>query len=156
MNRVLKLHAQMEGKPFGKQLFSRAVARMAPYFKTIRPTVEELRHNYIKVSMKKRKSVTNHLQSVHAIAMCNLCEFAGGIAMEASIPKHRRWIPRGMEVKYLKIAKTDLTATCDLEGTDWENCEAVPCYVSVKDTNGVEVMSAIIDMKVSEKPPKKS
>ena len=154
MNYVLKLHKKLMAYPFGKQLFSRGVARMAPYFTTIKPTIEEIRPNYIHVSMKKRRSVQNHLKTVHAIAMCNLCEFAGGICMEASIPKHRRWIPVGMQVKYLKKAKTDLYAICDLGTPDWDNIDLQICDIKVKDKNDEVVMSALIEMKVSDKPKK--
>ena len=118
MNYVLKFQNQLAKLPFGRVLFSNLIARKAPYFTTINPRVEELRHNYIKVSLRKRPAVHNHLKTVHAIASCNLCEFAAGICMESSIPKHRRWIPIGMTVQYLKKAKTDLTAECDLSMTD--------------------------------------
>ena len=154
MNRILKLQSQLAGKPFGNKIFSYLLARFAPYFLTINPKVEELRPNYHRASMKKRRKVHNHLKTVHAIAMCNLCEFTAGICMEASIPNHRRWIPKGMEIAYLKKAKTHLTATCDLSATDWETCEEVPCVVSVQDTDGVEVVKATIYMKVSDKPKK--
>ncbi len=113
-----------------------------------------MRPNYMKASMKKRRSVHNHLKTVHAIAMCNLCEFTGGILMEASIPKHRRWIPAAMTVNYVKKAMTDLTATCDLSWVEWDTCDEVICQVSVRDTNDVEVMNAAITMKVSDKPKK--
>lgn len=152
MNRVLSLYNKLESKPYGKQIYSGMVARMAPYFTTIRPKVEEIRPNYIKVSMKKRRAVHNHLKTVHAIASCNLCEFAAGLCMEASIPSHRRWIPMGMEVAYVKKAKTHLTAICDLSSIDWENCDHALCEVSVKDLNEVEVVRATIKMKVSDKP----
>jgi len=125
MNRVLKLQDKLSKFPFGKLIFSKAVARMAPYFTTINPKIEELKHNYIRVSMKKKRKVHNHIKTVHAIAICNLCEFAAGICMESSIPKSRRWIPAGMKVSYLKKAKTDLTAECDLSFVDWENCDKV-------------------------------
>ena len=141
----------MQKFPFGQQIFSYAIARNAPYFLTIKPRIEELRHNFIKVSMKKRPAVHNHIKSVHAIAACNLCEFAAGLLMEASIPKHRRWIPAGMNVAYQKIALTDLTATCDLSNVDWENAKEVQCEVSVLDKNDVEVVKATIFMHVSNK-----
>ena len=152
MNRVLKLQAQLKNIPFGKIIFSKIVARFAPYFTTINPMIEELRPNYLKASMKKKRSVYNHLKTVHAIAMCNLCEFAGGICMEASIPKHRRWIPIGMDVKYLKKAQTNLTAICDLNHVDWNNCTEVICDIEVKDKNEITVCHALITMKVSDKP----
>ncbi len=155
MNRVLKLQEKLSKFPMGKTIFSRVVANMAPYFNTIRPRIEELRPNFIKVSMKKRRAVHNHLKTVHAIASCNLCEFAAGICMEASIPKHRRWIPVGMQVSYIKKAKTNLSATCDLSAVDWDTCEEVICDVSVRDTDNVEVVRALITMKVSDRPARK-
>ncbi len=151
MNRVLQLQTKLKAKPFGMAIFSRILARMAPYFKTIKPRVIELRPNYMKASMQKRRAVHNHLKTVHAIASCNLCEFTAGICMEASIPKHRRWIPVGMEVAYLKKANTDLTAVCDLSDVNWDTCDHVKCDVSVKDTEGIEVVKAVITMKVSDK-----
>lgn len=152
MNRVLKLKAQFDKYPFGRKLFSIVVARMAPYFSTIKPTIVELKPNYIKVSMRKRKAVHNHLKTVHAIAMCNLCEFAAGICMEASLPKHLRWIPVGMQVSYLAKAKTDLYAVCDLGEPQWANISSQLCEVSVRDKSHMEVVKAVIEMKVSERP----
>ena len=152
MNRLLQIQKKFQKYPMGQTLFSKVAARMAPYFTTIKPYVQELRHNYSEITMKKRRSVHNHLKTVHAIAMCNLCEFAAGMCMEASIPKHRRWIPQGMEVKYLKKAKTDLRAVCDLGDPDWNSIDNLVCHVSVRDTSDVEVMIADIDMKVSDKP----
>jgi len=152
MNRILKLQEKLKKVPFGNYIFSGFLARFAPYFTTIKPQVIELRPNYMKASMKKRPAVHNHLKTVHAIAMCNLCEFTGGILMEASIPKHRRWIPVGMTVNYVAKAKTDLTATCDLTWVDWETCDEVICQVSVRDNSDIEVMNAAITMKVSDKP----
>lgn len=149
MNYVIKLHQKLLKYPFGKSIFSKIVANKAPYFNSIKPRVEELRTNYIAVHMEKRRAVHNHLKTVHAIAMCNLCEFAAGICMEASIPKHIRWIPRGMSVQYLKKAKTDLIGICDLGTPNWDKIDHVICHVSVKDINGLEVMTADIDMKVS-------
>lgn len=154
MNRILSTQEKLKKVPFGNAIFSGILARFAPYFTTIKPKVVELRPNYMKASMKKRRAVHNHLKTVHAIAMCNLCEFTGGILMEASIPSHRRWIPVGMTVNYVAKAKTDLTATCDLSHVEWDTCDEVICNVSVRDTSDVEVMNAAITMKVSDKPKK--
>ncbi len=151
MNRVLKLQQKLQKYPFGKRIFSRLLAGFAPYFKTIKPEVVELRPNYMKSRMRKRKAVHNHLKTVHAIASCNLCEFTAGICMEASIPAHRRWIPVGMTVEYLHKAKTDLTAEVDLSDVDWDTTEQVDCVVEVRDTEGLVAVKAVIAMKVSDK-----
>ncbi|MEM7299031.1 MAG: DUF4442 domain-containing protein, partial [Bacteroidota bacterium] len=73
------------------------------------------------------------------------------MATESSIPKHRRWIPKGMSVNYLKKATTDLKAVCDLANADWSSSE-VDCLISVFDLQNVEVMNATIKLKVTDKP----
>ena len=151
MNRVIKLFNKVSQYPFGKRFFSYQVANKAPYFKSIKPIIEEIRPGFASVSMRFRKSVHNHLGTVHAIAMCNMCELAMGMAAESCIPAHRRWIPMGMQVNYVKKATTDLLAICDLSTANWEDSE-VPCFVSVRNTNDVEVMNATITLKVTNKP----
>lgn len=153
MNKVLNTYNKVKKYPFGKKIFSYMVSSKAPYFKSISPQIEELKPNFIKVNMRKRSAIHNHLKTVHAIAMCNLCEYSMGICAEVSIPSHRRWIPMGMEVAYLKKATTNLTATCDLSDADWEQSD-VPCFVSVKNTEGVEVMTATITLRITDKPIK--
>ncbi|MEM7572639.1 MAG: hotdog fold domain-containing protein [Bacteroidota bacterium] len=151
MNRILRLQQKLANKPFGNRIFSYLLARSAPYFLSIRPRVEELRPNYVRARMRKRWAVHNHIKTVHAIACCNLCEFVAGICMEVSIPRHRRWIPAGMEVAYLKKTRTDLTASVDLSEVDWDNCKEVICKVAILDKEGDECVKALIRMKVSDK-----
>ena len=151
MINVLKTYNNLKDKPFGKWMFSKAVSWTAPYFRTVNPTVIELRDKYGKVKMKKRWSVTNHIGTVHAIAMCNLAEYVAGMTIEASIPKHLRWIPAGMEVKYLKKAETNLTASCTLEIDDWDKVRDCIIHVPVLDDNGQTVFTADINMYVSKR-----
>lgn len=123
----------------------------APYFASIKPRFVTLRPGYCKVQLKKRRAVTNHLKSVHAIAMCNLSELAAGSMLEASIPKHMRWIPKEMTVSYLKMAKTDLKASCEISTDTLTMPQELPITVNVTDTQGVEVFRAVINMYLTEK-----
>jgi hypothetical protein len=41
---------------------------------------------------------------VHAIALCNLAEFTGGLMTDVSIPRRCAGFPKGMTVEYLKKA----------------------------------------------------
>jgi acyl-coenzyme A thioesterase PaaI-like protein len=86
----------------GRWLFSRLVCWRAPYFATIRPTVESLQAGRCVVRLRDRRRVRNHLGTVHAIALCNAAELAGGLATDAAMPPQLRWIPKGMQVRYLK------------------------------------------------------
>jgi acyl-coenzyme A thioesterase PaaI-like protein len=99
--------------------------------------------------MKKRRAVENHIGTVHALAMGNLCELAAGMCTEVTIPVGMRWIPRGMTIEYLAKAETDVTATARLEKTEWAGAENISVPVSVHDAGGKEVVRAVISMYVS-------
>jgi len=147
---VLRQYRRLSSLPFGKWLFAKLVCFNAPYFATIKPRFLELRPGLCQVSLRKRRAVHNHLKTVHAIAMANLCELAGGMLMEVSIPTSMRWIPRGMTIEYLKKAGTDVTATARLDKSSWSTGN-VGVPVSVTDAQGVEVVRAVITMYVSDR-----
>jgi acyl-coenzyme A thioesterase PaaI-like protein len=143
-NKCLKL-------PAGKRIFSKLVCLKAPYFGTIKPRFEELRPGYCKITMKNRRAVHNHIKSVHAIAMCNMSELAAGTMLEATLPSSMRWIPKGMTVEYLNIARTDLKAVCEISTEGLDNPQELPMAVHVTDTNEEEVFRAVITMYISKK-----
>jgi len=149
--RVLRYYRKLSGWPGGRWLFARVICFTAPYFATIRPRFRELRPGLVQVSMRKRRAVQNHIGTVHAIAMANLCELACGMLMEATLPANMRWIPRGMTIEYLKKATMGVTATARLDKTSWAETENVGIPVSVMDDKGVEVVRAVITMYVSLK-----
>jgi acyl-coenzyme A thioesterase PaaI-like protein len=146
---TLRAWMRAQRSAFGRWLFARTVSRRAPYFGTIRPRFLDLQPKLCRVSMKKRRAVENHIGTVHALAMGNLCELAAGMCTEVTIPVAMRWIPRGMTIEYLAKAGTDVTATARLEKTEWHGAENVSVPVSVHDTDGKEVVRAVISMYVS-------
>ncbi|MBL8513170.1 MAG: DUF4442 domain-containing protein [Betaproteobacteria bacterium] len=148
---VLDTWNKMSAKPLGKWLFSRAVCMKAPYFGSIKPRFEEMKPGYARVSMKKRRSVENHIGTVHAIACCNLAEVAAGTMLEASLPRNMRWLPRGMNVQYLKKAETDLTAIAKVEDFAEGPARDVVVSVDIQDASGQVVVHADIAMYVSPK-----
>ena len=149
MNRALAAWRRLEAKPFCKTLFSRFVCFKAPYFATIRPRFEELRPGLARVSMSKRRGVTNHIGTVHAIAMCNLAELAAGTLTEVSIPESMRWLPRGMTVEYLKKSNGGIHAVATLPDVAEGAGRDVPATVEMKDDAGELVCRATITMWVS-------
>ena len=64
MSPALAAWRRLEAKPFGKALFSRFVCWKAPYFATFAPRFEELRPGYARVTMPRRRAVTNHIGTV--------------------------------------------------------------------------------------------
>lgn len=148
-NRSHELLMKAQKLPGGLALFSRIICLRAPYFSSISPRMLELRPGYARARMRKRRGVTNHLGGVHAIAMANLCEFVGGVLMEISVPAHMRWIPKGMDIRYLARAGTDLTAECQIDFIDWDAKQDVTLSVEVEDRAGQTVAHAHIPMYVS-------
>lgn len=146
---ALKGYERIRDLPGGMLIFSKLISRKAPYFKSIDPRITALEPGYMQASLRKRKSVTNHIGTVHAIAMCGLCEYVAGTLMEISRPNTTRWIPRGMQVQYLAKAETNLTGTCRLGEVNWAEKGSVVCHVDVTDTAGRKVMQADIDMYIS-------
>ena len=136
---------------FGRWLFARTVSKRAPYFATIKPRFLDLQPKLCRVAMRKRRAVENHIHTVHALAMGNLCELAAGMCTEVTIPVGMRWIPRGMTIEYLAKAETDVIATARLDKTEWTGAQNIGVPVTVTDANGKEVVRAVISMYVSPK-----
>jgi len=151
---ILNLYTALGGTAPGRRLFTAIVCRRAPYFSSISPLIEELRSGYCRVRLKKRRRVQNHIGTVHVIAAVNACEMAMGVLMEATVPKHLRWIPKAMTTRYLKKAATDLQATAEFDPANFPSSAEdviVPCRVT--DRSGELVLEADITVFISPKPP---
>ncbi|SDB46554.1 hotdog fold domain-containing protein [Pseudomonas sp. NFACC13-1] len=132
----------------GPSAFSNMACQMAPYFSTINPEISLLAPGRSEVKVPFRKEITNHLASVHAIALCNAAELAGGMMTEVSIPSGARWIPKGMTVEYLAKAKTSIHAIADGSDIDWQTSGDKIVPVEIFDEGGVKVFTARITMNV--------
>ncbi|CAJ4591809.1 thioesterase (4HBT) superfamily protein [Burkholderia pseudomallei] len=132
----------------GSAQFSKMVCQMAPYFGTIEPEVVGLRPGRAEAKVGFRRDITNHIGTIHAIALCNAAELVAGLMTQVSIPDGMRWIPSGMTVEYLAKAKTDVTAVADGSAVDWqsEGDKIVP--VEITDSEGQTVFTARITMNL--------
>src|SRR4051794_34124715 len=113
------------GPLVGDRLFSIAFAQKAPYFWSIRPRFTVVEPNHAELVIPKRRSVKNHIGTVHAIALCNGLEAAMGALAEATIPADKRWIPKGMEVTYTAKASSDITCVAETDPEQWTS-DALP------------------------------
>ena len=151
MSKLLSLYRRMQRWPGGQWLFARAVCFKAPYFASIAPRITVLQPGRCEARIAHRRRVSNHIGTVHAIALCNLAELAGGVMVDASLPPSMRWIPKGMEVQYLaKATGTQYAvATPEQPIVAAEAGYALPVKVQVRDDAGTAVFEARIAMWVS-------
>lgn len=145
MSELFKLYLALGNNKYGE-----TIGKIAPYFDTIKPEFVDLKPAYCEIVIRNTRSVHNHLGTVHAIAMCNGAELVAGLMTDVSIPEGRRWIPVGMTVKYLAMAKTDLRVVAQGRDIDWTVFGEIEVPVEIIDSNGIKVLAAKIIMKVSE------
>jgi acyl-coenzyme A thioesterase PaaI-like protein len=100
--------------PGGKWAFSKAIGRIAPYSGTVGAVVDELRPGFASVVLEDRPAVRNHLNCVHAIALVNLAEIAGNVALSYALSSEARFIVAGLSIDYVKKARGTIRAvgTC--------------------------------------------
>ncbi|MEP5153064.1 hotdog fold domain-containing protein [Planktotalea sp.] len=150
---ILRTYEKALGWPFGRQLFSAYAARKAPYFRTVKPLVKTLKPGHCEIALKKRRAVENHIGTFHVIAVANGLEMAMGFLAEATVPKHLRWIPKGMDLTYPAKADSDLICEAVSDPADWVVGD-VPIKVTARRTDGTAVVEGVITVWISEKPTK--
>ena len=151
MSEYLQIYRKLASWPFGKYLFSKGIGWRAPFFSTINVRVQDYQEGLIVCTMRDRRAVRNHLGCVHAIAMCNLAEACGGMAVDSATPSGLRWIPQGMTVRYLKKARGNLTGQCRIDPAKVQ-AGVVEGRVEIRDPGKALVFEADISFKVSAKP----
>lgn len=136
----------------GKRAFSIAFAQKAPYFASIHPRFTVLEPNHTELVIPKRRSVQNHIGTVHAIALCNGLEAAMGALAEATIPSTKRWIPKGMTVSYTAKATSDITCVAETDQEQWDTANGdLPVRVKGVRNDGTVVIEGTINLWVTDK-----
>jgi uncharacterized protein (TIGR00369 family) len=139
--------------PGGQWLFSRLVWFMVPYTATIGANVRELRPGYARVTLRDRRKVRNHLNSIHALALGNLGEMTSGMAAMLALPAGVRSIVTGMNIEYLKKARGTLTAESrpDVPQVVTESTE-MTVHCEIRDDAGEVVAKTHVHWRLA--PPK--
>jgi uncharacterized protein (TIGR00369 family) len=150
---VRELYDRLSPVPGGKRLFGRIVGFMAPYTGTIGARVQELHRGYARVSITERRSLQNPFNSIHAIALANLAELCGNLAVSYSMPDDARFIVVGMSIDYAKKARGTIIAECetDIPATSERTEYSVP--VMLRDEAGDEVARATLRTLIGPKKP---
>jgi acyl-coenzyme A thioesterase PaaI-like protein len=150
-NVIRELWDMLSPLPLGKAAFSKAVGLAAPYTATIGAKVVTLRTGYAEVEMADRPGLRNHLSSVHAVALVNLAELTGNVALAYSLPNDARFIVAGLSIDYLKKSRGLIRATseCPVPPSSERAEYVVP--VSMWNGDGEEVARAELKSLVGPK-----
>jgi uncharacterized protein (TIGR00369 family) len=139
--------------PGGSRVFSKLVGRTAPYTGTIDAHIVELRDGYAKVVMRDRPGLRNHIRCVHAIALANLAELTGNVAVAYSLPDDARFIVAGMRLEYLKKARGTLTAESRPVLPRSSERRTHEVVVEIRDARGELCTRAVLETLVGPKKP---
>ncbi len=137
--------------PCGLWFFTRVLCFKAPYFSSIHPRFLLLESGKGEATIPKRRSVQNHLGTVHAIAIANLCELVAGTTLEVTLPNTHRWIPKSMKINYIAKANSDVRATTNISEQNWPEAGSKNVLVEVFDSANKLVVNAEIEMYISKK-----
>jgi uncharacterized protein (TIGR00369 family) len=150
-NFVRDLWDRLHALPGGKRVFSTLIGQAAPYTATIGAQVEELTRGHAEVIMRDRRRVRNHLRSVHAVALVNLAELTGNIALTYCLPDDARFIVAGLSIEYLKKARGTIrgVSDCPIPETSEKREYTVP--VELKNEAGEVVARATLRSLVGPK-----
>ena len=140
-NPTLQQWLRFSRLPFGRSLFSRMMGFVVPYAGSISATVLTLAPGFAEIRMADQRRVRNHLRSIHAVALTNLAEMTGNLALMSRQPASgARWIVTGFDSEYLKKARGPITACCEVEVLDWSVPRDVAGHVELRDRDGNLVM----------------
>ena len=136
---VIETWNRSKGSRLGRWLFSRGVRLISPYTGTIAARIETLEPGRSVATMRDRKAVRNHLRSIHAVALTNLIELSGSLAIIASMHPGTRMIPVRLESEFVKKARGTVTAegSCAQPAPGFEG--ELQATVVVRDEVGDEV-----------------
>lgn len=137
--------------PLGKRLFSFMIGVYIPYTGSISAKVVELKSGYARVQLRERRKVRNHLNSIHAIALANLAEFTGNLAVVAGMPDDARFIVKNFFIEYLKKARGTLTGECTCEAIESNAKRDVEVKINIKNADGDIVATAVMQTLIGPK-----
>jgi len=135
--------------PGGAWLFSQILGVLIPYSGTVRPLVRQLEPGVARVTLKDRRAIRNHLNSIHALALANLGELTGGLAVTAGLSPSVRGIVTRLSVDYLKKARGPLEAICRCEPPRVTEPLDYDVPIEIRDQSGDVVARVIARWRLS-------
>ncbi|HTM22476.1 MAG TPA: DUF4442 domain-containing protein [Kofleriaceae bacterium] len=139
--------------PGGRRVFSKLLGVAAPYTGSIGARVVELGRGHARVVLGDRREVRNHLRSIHAVALANLAEVTGNVAVAYSLADDARFIVAGMSIDYVKKARGAITGSCDVDLPSGNARVEIEVPVELRDAGGDLVATARLRTLIGPKKP---
>jgi acyl-coenzyme A thioesterase PaaI-like protein len=154
--RLLGAWRRLSPLPGGRWMFTQLVKRLIPYTGSVSPRVELLEPGHARISITQRRRLENHLNSIHAIALMNVAEFASGAAMTTALPPGYRGIVTKMTIEYFKKARGTVAAESRPVLPDLTVEGEYDFTSEITDQKGDLVARATVRWKLGPVPPKDS
>lgn len=151
-NGIRALWDRLHALPAGPRLFSLMLSRAIPYTGSVSPRVRQLRLGFARVTMSDRPRLRNHLRSLHAIALANLAEYTGNLALAYSLPDGARFIVEKMSIEYLKKARGRIEGECTCPVPQTSERRQYELEVLLHDDAGQIVARAVLTTLVGPVP----
>jgi len=135
---------RLSGLPGGRRAFSRLLGVAIPYTGSVGADVLALEPGFAKVALDDRRAVRNHLNSIHAIALANLGELTGNLALVCALTDNGRFIVTRLAIDYEKKARGRIIAECRCEPPTSAERREYELLVTLSDSSGDRVASVVL------------
>ncbi len=116
--------------------------KKVPYSSNIKPEIIAWEPGKLSLRMRERRSVRNHLRSIHAVALMNLCELTSGLCLLSSLPDNIKGIPTKFSIDFKKKARGWISAEAQVVAPEVKERISFPLTVTVRDSTSEVVCSA--------------
>lgn len=149
---IIRLWQMLARFPGGPHLFNWILARKVPYSGSLGARILVLEPGRSKVTLRDRKSVRNHLNSIHAVALTNLGELASGLALNAGLPASARGIVTKITTEFFKKARGTLLAECTCHIPEVSGDQDYAVESVIKNSDNEIVARVTVDWRLGPRP----
>jgi len=148
VDQLMRIWKMLNNIPGGRCLFNALIKWRIPYTASISSRIILFEAGHVRIALKDRRKIRNHLNSIHALALANLGEFASGLALMSSLPSDVRGIPVNISTDYFKKARGLLVAESTVTPPRVMNDMEFKVKTDVRDKEGDIVATTTVSWRL--------